>query len=363
MSLQTRLPWTKSPLIINAPVQYHPSPPPPSPQSNPPPQMGGHATAPLAIAVTLAGGHGQIGSVSSIPDLTANLAACEAALPRHGPNNLLPIGVGLLPFILDLDAALPVLARYRPATVWLFATAQLADYAKCARRIREASPGSQIWIQTGSVSAAVAIAEQARPDVLCIQGLDAGGHGLEKGAGLTSLLPEVADALVAAGHGDIALVAAGGLAEGRGAAAAFALGAQGVVMGTRFLGALETALHPAFRAAVLAAGDGGQNTVRAKVFDELRGPNIWPEGYDGRSILSESYSDHIGGVGMEEIRRLHADAAKGEDGGYGVDGKGRTAMWAGTGVGLVRREQGAAEIVEEVRREVGEALRTAQARL
>lgn len=177
-----------------------------------------------------------------------------------------------------------------------------------------------------------------------------------------SLLPEVSDALAAAGH-SCPLVAAGGISDGRAAAAALTLGAQGVVMGTRFLSAPETNVHPQYRAAVIAARDGGQATVRAKLFDELRGPNMWPGPYDGRSIRTESFSDHEAGVAIEEIRKRHAEATKSEGAGYGVDGKGRAAMWAGTGVGLVKREQPAATIVEEVREGVAAAMQAVKASL
>ena len=103
--------------------------------------------------------------------------------------------------------------------------------------------------------------------------------------------------------------------------------------------------------------------MRAKLFDELRGPNIWPLPYDGRSIVTESFMEHTSGTTIEDIRKLHAEAIKAEDGGYGLDGKGRTAMWAGTGVGLVKKEQPAAEIVEEVRRDVIAALEGTRSRL
>src|SRR5437763_563577 len=82
--------------------------------------------------------------------------------------------------------------------------------------------------------------ELVKPDVLVMQGLDAGGHGWEKGAGVISLVPEAVDALEENGFAHIHVLAAGGIVDGRGVAAALALGAEGVVMGTRFLGALET---------------------------------------------------------------------------------------------------------------------------
>lgn len=311
--------------------------------------MGGFATAPLASAVTLAGGLGHIGAGPDLSTMDAELASVEKACGRH--NGLLPIGVGFLPFINKLPEVLDLVSRHKPAVVWLFATEKLEDYAIWAVKMREANPEGMVWVQVGSVAAAIQVAKEARPDVLCIQGLDAGGHGFEKGAGIISLLPEVHDALSSAGLGHIPLVAAGGIVDGRGAAAALALGAEGVVLGTRFLAAHETNVHPLYQDAVIAAGDGGQTTVRAKLFDELKGPNPWPGEYDGRSIVSESWTDHTAGVGIEEIRRLHQAAAEDRGkAGFGLHGGGRAAMWAGTGVGLVREKQGAGEIVEEVRR-------------
>ena len=325
--------------------------------------MGGFATAPLAIAVSRAGGLGQIGARDDMNDLDAQLTKVNQSLDRT-KEGFLPIGVGIMVFVTKIDDAIAVLERHNPASVWLFAAKTLDDYATWTKRLRAALPKSQLWIQVGSVAAALTVAKDAKPDVLCVQGSDAGGHGYEKGAGIISLLPETASALAANGHSNIHLVAAGGISEGRAAAAAFTLGAQGVVMGTRFLSAPETNMHPTYRKAIIAASDGGQSTIRGKVFDELRGPNFWPGEYDGRSIVQESWVDHERGVGIEEIRERHAEALEGEDGGFGVGvGKGRAATWAGTGVGLVRSEQAAGEIVEEVRREVGEVFEEVRARL
>ena len=323
--------------------------------------MGGFAGADLAIAVTRAGGLGLIGAVYDMKELDDNLTKVNQALDRH--NGLLPVGVGVLPFVTKIDEAMPRPEKHKPAVIWLFAAKELSDYATWADRARTASPNSQVWVQVGSVDAALKVAASAQPSVICVQGLDAGGHGFEKGAGITSLLPEISDALEQAGHGNIALVAAGGIAEGRGAAAALALGAEGVVMGTRFLSAPETTMHAGYRAAVLAASDGGQSTVRCKLFDELRGPNIWPGAYDGRGLVTESFSDHVKGAKIDEIRRLYAEAIKAEDAGFGQGGKGRATVWAGTGVGLVTRVQPAAEIVEEVRSVAIVALKKAGSRL
>ncbi|KAK4561220.1 hypothetical protein LTR86_005175 [Recurvomyces mirabilis] len=324
--------------------------------------MGHQAGSAMTIAVTKAGGLGQVGSAGDMNALRKNLDAVQDALPRY--NGVLPVGVGFLPFITKLEEALLVIETYQPAVVWLFAAKETPDYVTWTSRIRALkAPVPQIWVQVGSVAAAVEIGRSCKPDVMSIQGSDAGGHGYEKSAGIISLLPEVSDALSAVGLDKIVLVAAGGITEARSAAAALALGAQGVVMGTRFLSSPEALVHPLYRSAVLAASDGGTQTAKAKLFDELRGPNAWPDIYDGRCIVSESFMDHAAGVDIDEIRHRHAEAVKMDSQGFGIDGKGRAAMWAGTGVGLVREEMGAGEIVEEVRRGVQQVLDSVRARL
>ncbi len=342
--LKVSLPWMLSPLIINAP-------------------MGGFAGPDLAVAVTKAGGLGQIGAVNDLEQLEAQLAQASEDLradSRFDNSKTLPIGVGLLTFILKVDEILRVLSKFNPAVVWLFAAKQLQEYSTWTQQIRKACPDSQVWIQVGSVAGAVQIAQSCQPDALVLQGSDAGGHGFEKGAGIISLLPEATDALKKHDFGHIPLLASGGIVDGRGAAAAFSLGASGVVLGTRFLAAKETTVHPKYQAAVIRASDGGQSTVRAKLFDELKGPNMWPVDYDGRSLVTASYTDHVNGVKIDEIRERHTEALKEKDMGWGESN--RATVWAGTGVGLVKAIQTAADIVEEVRRDVVEVLNAARAR-
>ena len=305
-----------------------------------------------------------IGAVDDMKRLETQLQQASESLkdnPRFNRSTTLPIGVGLLPFILKTEQALAVLKKSSPAVVWLFAAKQIGDYAQWASDLRKTCPNTQIWIQIGSISGALELVQSCRPDALIMQGADAGGHGFEKGAGIISLLPEARDSLSKNGFGDISLLASGGIVDGRSAASAFALGADGVVMGKRFLAAKEVTIHPKYQAAVLAAEDGGQATVRAKVFDELRGPNMWPKEYDGRSIMTNSYLDHANGVSIEQIRDLHKQALAEKDLGWGTSN--RATVWAGTGVGLVTKVEPAADIVDEVRRESRMALDAARSRL
>jgi nitronate monooxygenase len=348
-ALTSQYPWTKAPLICNAP-------------------MGGFATHKLAAAVSRAGGLGFIGPV--FEDLSAELQQAREAFQSNPLDNssltgkdLLPLGLGFILWATKLDEVVSIIAEYKPAVLWLFAAPNgTADYKTWTTRLRQTSPKSKIWIQTGSVASALALAEECKPDVLVMQGIDAGGHGFEKGAGIISLIPETIDALAEKGFSDMSVVAAGGIVEGRGAAAAFTLGAEGVVLGTRFLASKEilTPTH-VYAQAILEGKDGGQNTIRDKVFDQLRGANNWPDDYDGRALVNKSYEDWKDGMGLEEVQRLTKELESAGKG-FGDGGKdGRAALWVGTGIGLVKEIMGAKEIVEEVIEGIQKALNSARA--
>ncbi|KAI1453957.1 inosine monophosphate dehydrogenase [Annulohypoxylon moriforme] len=330
-NLRADYPWVSNPIIINAPMEAS-------------------AGDELAVAVSKAGGIGMIGSAVNMADLEAKLERARASFASHpsfSTRSTLPLGVDLLPFVSKMDKAMPLLVKYRPAILWLFAAREPDDYGTWAQAVRQQCPETKIWVQVGSATAALQVAKVCNPDVLVLQGADAGGHGVERGTGIVSLFPQAADTLQAEGFGHIPLVAAGGLVDGRGVAAALALGAAGVVMGTRFLAATEAIVHPQYRAAFLKAKDGALDTVRSKVFDLLQGPSVWPTMYDGRALATDSYVDSINGVPIERIRELHSEATADEDAGFGKNP--RAAVWVGASVGIVNDVKPAAEIVNEVR--------------
>lgn len=334
-TLKDSFPWASLPLVVNAP-------------------MAGFAGGALASAVTLVGGLGMIGGTFDMDALRNELHIASktiAANPRLSLLDTLPVGIGFLAFGLKLENALPVVEEFKPAVVWLFAAKELNDYTTWASAVRQVSPTSKVWVQVGSVAAALQVATTATPDALCLQGADAGGHGFEKGASIISLVPETCDALARESLSNVSIVASGGIVDGRGVAAATALGAQAVVMGTRFLASKEVVVHPKYQAAVLEAHDGGQVTTRSKLFDQLRGPNIWPDLYDGRSLVVQSYKDYSNGIGLAEIQEKHNAAIKMEDEGFDLGLQGRAAIWAGTGVGLVNAVENAANIVASARKE------------
>jgi len=344
--------------------------------------MGGSAGPALALAVTRAGGLGLMGidpagaklepwlneATKSLDEQPVQVGH-DAGSSTTKPSVLeyLPLGIGFLVSFTKLDLVMEVLEKRTekkglpPAVVWFFAAAEpsIDIYSTWAKRIRQhyTKAGQhvpQVWIQVGgSALAAVKLAESdAKPDAIIMQGSDAGGHGMERGASIVGLLPETKQLLARSISSDRRphVLASGGIVSAQGVAAALCLGAEGVIMGTRFLASPETFVpHPEYRKRVLAAKDGAMNTIRAKVFDELKGPNIWPLEYDGRALVSRSWRDmHEDGLPIETIRDGVAKAAKETDGGYAIESD-RAVIWCGTGVGLVNEEKKAGDVVVEVR--------------
>jgi enoyl-[acyl-carrier protein] reductase II len=115
--------------------------------------------------------------------------------------------------------------------------------------------GMKVVVMIGKVGHAVR-AEEAGADAVVAQGTEAGGHTGEIGA--LALVPQVVDAV------RIPVLAAGGIVDGRGMVAALALGAQGVVVGTRFIASQEATAAPAYKQAILKAGD--DSTVRTRCY-------------------------------------------------------------------------------------------------
>jgi enoyl-[acyl-carrier protein] reductase II len=206
--------------------------------------MGGVSYAELAAAVSNAGGYGVLGMAGTGPDFIREQMRQVKSLTEK------PFGVDLLAaspesltasveviieegasaFIAGLGVPMPIMARLKAA-------------------------GLKVMVVCGAVKHAVK-AEQAGCDALICQGGEGGGH-----TGLVGTLPLVAQAVEAV---KIPVVAAGGLYDGRGLAAALALGAQGVWMGTRFIASSEAHAGDLYRQTILSAAD--EDTVRTRCY-------------------------------------------------------------------------------------------------
>lgn len=352
--LQKSYPWTLSPLIACAPMRLI-------------------TLAPLAVAVSQAGGFGFLAAGTDCSSLDDNLTEAASLLGRSSSDSaisslattekaVLPIGVGFINWGADLNQALSSIIKFIPAAVWFFAPRESSDLITWTNKVREATQGrTKIWIQIGTVSDAVEVATTCNPDVIVVQGNDAGGHGLEKGAGIISLLPEVTDALRIKGHGNIPLIAAGGIVEGRGVAASFVVGASGVAMGTRFMATNEATIAQGYQKEILRASDGGVTTIRTKVYDRIRGTTGWPDQFNGRGIVNMSFTDAQSGMALEENTRLYKEEMEKGDAGWGIHA--RMTTYAGTGVGLIKTVKPAGEVIEKIRKDTLRLLKVHEGKL
>ena len=200
------------------------------------------ARAPLAAAVSGAGALGTIGASAMPPELLeAEIAEVRAATDR-------PFAVNFIPrFASDelvaAAAGVPVVTFFwdDPAPAWI-------------ATLREA--GTRVWIQVGSPEEAHA-AVAAGADAVVAQGIEAGGHNRSV-AGTMTLTPAIADAV------DVPVIAAGGVADGRGLAAVLALGADGALLGTRFVMSEEADAAAGLQERIADAGVA--DTARHNVF-------------------------------------------------------------------------------------------------
>jgi len=307
----------------------------------------------LALAVSRAGGLGFIGPGAKPDDTATDLKTLRELLKdvpdstfqdAYQSGKRLPVGVGFQLWNGDLSSASKAVEEYHPCAAWLFAPRHgQEELDQWTARLREVSPDIHIWIQVGTLKESIEAAKSdRRPDVLVIQGAEAGGHGrATDGMGIMTLFPEVADGVRGSG---VSLIAAGGIADGRGVAAAFALGAQGVAMGTRFLASTEARISKGYQNEIVRATDGAQSTTKTMLYNHLRGTVGWPEQYSPRGITNKSWHDHRAGVSFEELKRLHGEAEKLGDAGWGPEG--RLATYAGAAVGLVHTVEDAGSLVK-----------------
>lgn len=288
----------------------------------------------LAAAVTAAGGLGLIGGGYGDAEwLRAEIGQADGARVGYG---FITWSLARNPGLLDT-----VLAE-QPATIML----SFGEPRPFADRIRAAGIPLIAQVQT---------LDQARQaldvgaDIVAAQGAEAGGHGMSVRSTFT-LVPEVVD-IVAERSRETLVLAAGGVVDGRGLAAALALGADGVLVGTRFWATPEALVSPrAQQRAVQAEGD---DTFRTQVYDAVRQLD-WPVEYNERA-LGNSFLDTWHGdeaqlsASLPEAIETYEKAVAAED----FDA---AAILIGEGVGLIRDVRPAADIVREMVRGATEIL-------
>jgi NAD(P)H-dependent flavin oxidoreductase YrpB (nitropropane dioxygenase family) len=303
--------------------------------------MGGIALTKLAAAVSEAGGLGTIALAGFLPaEIRDQIAAARKITAK-------PIVVNLLiPFL--QPGVIEALAHQPISAVTLF-WGDPAEHIPACKQL-----GLMVIWQCGSAEEALA-AKRAGADAIIAQGFEAGGH--VRGVVTTfALVPEVRDAI-----GDLPMIAAGGISDGRGLAAAIALGADGAVFGTRFLVTHESGAHREYKQALLSSH--ASDTLHTKLYDVG-----WPDAAHRvlRTPLVDAWEragspapGHRPKEGEANARLLNAslvnysvwppsESVEGDVGGL--------AFYAGQSVSMVKEIEPAGEVVRKIAREAIDAI-------
>lgn len=293
--------------------------------------MGGSAGGALAAAVSNGGGLGLVGAGREGSDWV------EPQLAMVAERTDKSWGVGFISWGTEVATVKRAL-QHQPRAVML----SFGDPRPFIGLIRDA--GVALILKATDLDEARQAVELGA-DVIVAQGTEAGGHGALRGRSTLPFVPAVVDLA-----GSTPILAAGGIADGRGLAAALTLGAAGALIGTRFQASAETLADPGITRAIL---DGrGQDTERSTVLDIARGAQ-WPTKYPGRS-LAHPYLDQWRGretdlAADEEAKRRYRQAAT--NGEFPSE-----PVWASEAVDLISDIKPAAELVESLAIQAEEAL-------
>jgi len=298
--------------------------------------LGGMASVyapPLVAAVSNAGGLGALGCGGlSVDQIRAGTAAI-----REQTNK--PFGLNFLIFNVNDDSFAAALAL-RPAVMAFAWPRPDQDVRSYIARAHDA--GCKVTLMAGGVPEATRGAAEGA-DVIIAQGTEGGGH-VSWQATMT-LVPMVVDAVA-----PIPVLAAGGIADGRGLAAALALGAGGVLLGTRFLASKESPLHPNFKQAILDSD--GHDTLLSEIPDLATG-RVWP-GAMSRTLRNDFIERW---AGREWALRQHqAEALAAVQAARNRGDADEAPLFIGQDAGLIHDIPTAVEIVHRIAREAEQIL-------
>jgi nitronate monooxygenase len=281
--------------------------------------MGTASGGALARAVSAAGGFGIVGGGYG-----------DAANVRRELNglDLSTVGVGFITWHLKgREAVLHEVLERKPKAMFL----SFGDPTPYIDAIKAA--GSLLICQVQTVADAKAAAKFGA-DIIVAQGTEAGGHGGSRGT--MALVPAVVDAVAPK-----PVVAAGGLGDGRAVAAALMLGAEGALIGTRFMATPESLINPRWKARLVEAG--GDDTLRTRVFDIVRGL-AWPMPFTGRAIknaFSERWHGHEAELAQQAAAELPGYQKAMDEQNHDV-----ALAWAGEAVDFVKRVEPAHQVLD-----------------
>lgn len=295
--------------------------------------MGGGTSPELVAAVSNAGGLGIC--AATLPEaapVSALAAAIRERTDRPFGLNLLLFAAGPAVVQATLDARPPVLS-----TAW-----GAPEYDLGALFAAAHERGSVVMHMASTLDEAIR-AEAAGADLVVAQGTEGGGHVGTMGSTVIVRL--------AARRLACPVLAAGGFADGAGLAAALVLGAEGVLMGTRFLATDEAPLHPDFKRVIL--GSDGHSTVLTEIPD-IASARVWP-GALARVTRNRFIEDWLGRE--NELRRERAVVAGRLDEARSAGDPAYAVLYAGQTAGLIDSIQPAGEVVRGMVADAVEILR------
>ena len=296
--------------------------------------MSTHTTPEMVAGVSNAGGLGILGCAGMSPQAVARNAEEIRALSDR------PFGMNLLLFMANDEAVSAVLA----ASPSVFSTAWGFPQAALAALFSRAHEGGAKVSHMASTVAEAERAVEAGADVIVAQGTEGGGH-----VGVMGTMPLVR--MVVNAVAPVPVVAAGGVADGAGLAAALALGAEGVLLGTRFLASPESPLSADKKQAILDSD--GHNTALTEIPDLISG-RVWPGAY-ARTTRNRLIEDWMGREG--ELRYRRAEVAALVQEAHQAGDPDNSVMYTGQTAGLINDIQPVSAIVQNIVAEAEAILR------
>lgn len=299
--------------------------------------MGTGTAAPLVAAVSAAGGLGILGATQLSPaEMAAEVAAIRAQTDR-------PFGLNFLLAFTE-EARFAAALDLRPAVLsfaWPRPEQDLHAYYARAHAV------GALVMHMVSTAADARLAAAAGADVIVAQGTEGGGHVGQMGT--LVVVPQTVRAVP-----DRPVLAAGGIADGAGLAAALALGADGVLLGTRFLATPEAPIPPSFKQAILDSD--GTDTLLTEIPDIAAG-RVWPGALD-RVRRNRFIEEWIGREWL--LRQRRAEVFARMQAARAADDAEHSSLGIGQDAGLIDRLEPAGQLVQRI---VAEALQIVDGRL
>jgi NAD(P)H-dependent flavin oxidoreductase YrpB (nitropropane dioxygenase family) len=287
--------------------------------------MASGTSVPLVAAVSTAGGLGTLGVTGlSAAQVREQIAAIRTATEK-------PFGVNFLLFLTE-EASFTAALEARPPVVSFAWARPDQDLRHYVQRVHDA--GLLAMHMAGEVPEASRAAE-AGADVIVAQGTEGGGHVGWMAS--MALVPMVVQAVA-----PLPVLAAGGIADGRGLAAALALGAEGVLLGTRFLATDESPIHANLKQAIVHSN--GHDTVLTEIPDIASG-QVWP-GAMARTLRNRFFEQWAGREwALRQQARTVGEAARAARLAGDVD---NAAILIGQDAGLIDTVLPAAEVIQRM---------------